>query len=97
MGLIWHGVNGYPAFVVEDQHDDLKKIAGTVRPDEEETVGQVVIAEVVDKELVFDAMDECRYRRIRACGPQRESPQIAIVIRMTSRTVGPERHGQRLL
>ena len=49
-------MDGHPAVVVEDQHDDLKKIAGTVRPDEEETVGQVVIAEVVDKELVFDGM-----------------------------------------
>ena len=52
----WHGVNGQPPFVVEDQQDDLKKIPGLVWPDDEETVGRIVIAEVVDNELVFDGM-----------------------------------------
>ena len=40
MGSDWHGVNCRPPFVVEDQHDDLKKVPGLVWTDDEETVGR---------------------------------------------------------
>ena len=40
LGSDSHGVNGHPPFVVEDQHDDLKKVPGLVWPDDEETVGR---------------------------------------------------------
>ena len=42
----------HPAFVVEDQHDDLKNLPGGVGPADEQTVGRVVVTEIVDGKLV---------------------------------------------
>ena len=66
-----------PPFVVEDQHDDLKKVPGLVWPDHEETVRRIVIADVVDNESVFDGMVNVAIgtvvlssRRVDLHGPQ---------------------------
>lgn len=49
-------MNGHPPFVVEDQHDDLEDVAGWVWAEDEEAIRGVVVAEVVDDDLVFDSV-----------------------------------------
>ena len=49
-------MNSHLSFVVEDQHDDFKKVPGSVGSEHQETVGRVVIVEIVDNELMFDGM-----------------------------------------
>ena len=61
-------MDGHPPFVVEDQHDDLENIAGVVRSDDEKAVRRIVVAEVVDYELVFDGvMDVVIRATVLAC------------------------------
>ena len=74
-------MDGHPSFVVEDQHDDLKKIAGLVWSDHQETVGRIIIAKVVDNELMVDGMVNVAVGTAMLAG-RRVDLHRAIVIRM---------------
>ena len=74
-------MNGHLSFVVEDQHDDFKKVPGSVGSEHQETVGRVVIAEVVDNELMFDAMVDVAIDTAMLAG-RRVDLHRTIVIRM---------------
>ena len=49
-------MNGHLSFVVENQQDAFEKVPGRAGSDHQETVGRIVIAEVVDNELLFDGV-----------------------------------------
>ena len=75
-------MNSHLSFVVEDQHDDFKKVPGSVGSEHQETVGRVVIAEIVDNELMFDGMTNVAIGAAVLAGRSVDLHR-AIVIRMT--------------
>ncbi len=51
-------MDGHCSFVVEDQDDDFEEVPGRVGSENEETVRRVVVAEIVDDELVVDGVSD---------------------------------------
>ena len=68
-------MNGHLSFVVEDQHDDFKKVPGSVGSEHQETVGRLVVAEVVDNELMFDGVVDVAIGAAVLAGRRVDFPQ----------------------